>query len=234
MAESSKSENLELEDLWNEKSAVDNKANSNGQESSHQLENSVEVGEVKAPSATPKKRTVRTYPACTFSDALEIGQAIYEYAGGSKIRRLTLLEKMGRSPTSGSTRTMITNSNKYGITKGSYSAEHIELTSDGAVVFDTSQAIDKQLNAKFSLAIANISPFKKIYEEYVGKKLAAQEVIRDFLRDSGESISNFKECVDFFVVNAEYLNLLRTIGGAQTLISIEQLLDENGSVRNFV
>ena len=36
------------------------------------------------------------------------------------------------------------------------------------------------------------------------------------------------ECVDLFVVNAKYLGLLQTIAGSETLIPIEQTLDEVG------
>ena len=172
-----------------------------------------------------RSRTTRTYPASSFSDALEIGAEIYEHAG-SKIRRLTLLEKIGRSPTSGATRQMITNSGKYGITKGSYNAEYLELTQEGLTIFDEAKSLREIVQAKFDLAIAGIPPFKKLYDEYAGKRLAAPEVMRDFLKESQERIDDFKECIDFFIVNVKDLNLLRTIGGAETLIQIEQALEE--------
>lgn len=172
-----------------------------------------------------RSRTTRTYPASSFNDALEIGTAIYEHAG-NRIRRLTLLEKLGRSPNSGSTRQMITNSSKYGITTGSYNADHLELTQEGRIVFDDSNPLRNILQAKFSLAIDQIAPFKKLYDEYAGKRLAALEVMRDFLKESGERIDDFKECVDFFVVNVKDLGLLRTIGGAETLIPLDQALEE--------
>src|SRR5215831_19033367 len=76
----------------------------------------------------------RTYPAGSFSDSLELGQAIQTHASGDKVRRLTLMEKMGRSATSGPTRQLITNSAKYGITKGSYNADWLELTPEGKTI----------------------------------------------------------------------------------------------------
>jgi hypothetical protein len=172
-----------------------------------------------------RSRTTRTYPASSFNDALEIGSATYEHAG-DRIRRLTLLEKLGRSPSSSSTRRMITNSSKYGITTGSYSADYLELTPEGRVIFDDSNPPRNILQAKFALAIDQIAPFKKLYIEYAGKRLAALEVMRDFLKESGERIDDFKECVDFFVVNVKDLGLLRTIGGAETLIPVDQALEE--------
>ncbi|MBW4481262.1 MAG: hypothetical protein KME14_01840 [Tildeniella torsiva UHER 1998/13D] len=229
------------DDLWKEEPASTDKsveATNNGSiqtsnnedlEEEDGLEDEIDLEDEESPEGSSRdrrrSRTPRTYPASSFSDALEIGTAIYEHAG-AKIRRLTLLEKIGRSPTSSATRQMITNSGKYGITKGSYSAEHLELTPEGLTIFDEAKSPREILQAKFDLAISKIPPFKKLYDEYAGKRLAAQEVMRDFLRESQERIDDFKECIDFFIVNVKDLNLLRTIGGAETLIQIEQALEE--------
>lgn len=48
------------------------------------------------------------------------------------------------------------------------------------------------------------------------------------LLDGKFDIENLTECVDLFVVNAKYLGLLQTIAGSETLIPIEQALDELG------
>jgi hypothetical protein len=175
----------------------------------------------------PKRaNSIRNYPASSFSDALDLGDAIYRFGSGQKIRRLTLLEKMVRSPTSSVTRQMITNSSRYGITKGSYNAEYVELTPDGLIIFDENAASQEKLRTRFSLAITQISPFKKLYSEYVQKRIPAPEVMRDFLKDSKEVMDDYAECIDTFIVNAKELGLLRTIGGSETLISIEQAVEE--------
>ncbi len=70
-----------------------------------------------------RQRQVRPYPASTFRDALPLGQAIMKVASGEKVRRLTLLQQMDKSPNSSGTKMLITNSGKYGITSGSYAAE---------------------------------------------------------------------------------------------------------------
>jgi len=190
-------------------------------------EEELEDEELLEDSSKGKKRTrtTRTYPASSFTDALEIGAAINEHAG-IRIRRLTLLGKLGRTPTSSTTRQMITTSGKYGITKGSYDADYLELTPEGQTIFDKSKSPRIVLQAKITLAIEQVPPFKKLYDEYVGKRLPAPEVMRDFLKDSGEKINDFKECIDLFVVNIKDVGLLRTIGGAETLIPTEQALEE--------
>lgn len=190
-------------------------------------EGELEDEEILEDSSKGKKRsrTTRTYPAGSFADSLELGAEVYKYAG-TKIRRLTLLEKLNRSVTSGTIKRMITTSGKYGITKGSYAAEYLELTPEGQIIFDSSQSPRNTLQVKFNLAIERIAPFKKLYDEYVGKRLAAPEVMRDFLKESREQIGDLKECIDLFIVNVKDLGLLRTIGGAETLIPIEQALEE--------
>jgi hypothetical protein len=173
-----------------------------------------------------KTRSSRPYPASSFEDALDLGTAIMKLAAGEKVRRLTLLEKMGKSATSGPTRQMITNSGKYGITTGSYAAEYLELTPTGAIAVSSEKPEHERRKAGFTLAIESIPPFKLLYEHYKGKRLPEREIIKDVLRDSGTDIPDLDECVDTFIVNAKFLGLLRTIGGAETLVTIEHVLEE--------
>jgi len=48
------------------------------------------------PDDKPKKRTrkARPFPACSFSEALTVGEAIQKYAAGQKVRRLTLFDNL--------------------------------------------------------------------------------------------------------------------------------------------
>ena len=133
---------------------------------------------------------------------------------------------MDKSPTSGPTKQMITNSGKYGLTNGSYAAEHFELSQKGRSVVDT--ALNPRINrtASFELAIESVQPFKLLYDQYKGKRLPEKEIMKDVLKDSTLSIPDLDECVDTFTVNVKDLDLLRIIGGAETLISIEQALEE--------
>jgi hypothetical protein len=149
-----------------------------------------------------------------------------KHAAGEKVRRLTLLQQMDKSPTSGPTKQMITNSGKYGITKGSYAAEYLELTDAGRAAVDSARPLRERQQASFDLAIGSVTPFKLLYEHYKGKRLPEREVIKDVLKDSGIEVPDPDECVDTFIVNVKNLDLLRTIGGAETLVPIEQVIDE--------
>ncbi|CAJ0900484.1 hypothetical protein R20233_04494 [Ralstonia sp. LMG 32965] len=180
----------------------------------------------KVSEESGRTRTSRPYPASSFADALVLGNAVMLHAAGERVRRLTLLEKMGKSAASSATKMMITNSGKYGITVGSYAADYIELTEKGGIAVNPALPERERRKAAFDLAIDGIAPFKLLYEHYQGKRLPERDIIKDFLRDSNVVVPDLDECVDTFIVNVKDLELLRTIGGAETLVSIDQILEE--------
>jgi hypothetical protein len=173
-----------------------------------------------------KPRVSRPYPASSFEEALRLAEAIQKIAAGGKVRRLTLCEQLKISPTSSGTIMLITNSGKYGVTKGSYAADWLELTPDGNLASGTEAPNREKLKARFRLAIEGVKPFNALYEEYKGKKLPTQVVIKDFLQSTELEVENLDECVDTFIVNAKFLGLLRTIAGSEVLIPIDQAVDE--------
>jgi len=63
-----------------------------------------------------------------------LADAFQKFAAGQlRVRKLTLFDKIGKSPDSGPSRQLITNSSRYGLTKGGYQAEFLELTPEGAL-----------------------------------------------------------------------------------------------------
>ena len=181
------------------------------------------VNEDAQVKSAKRTRKTRPYPNASFEETLALGIAIHEHASGGPVRRLTLLEKMGRSPTSSATRDLITNSGKYGITEGSYKAESLSLTEQGSIASDPSTPEAEKVSARFDLAIAGVVPFKVLYDAFVGKRLPSHEVMRDVLSEQAPTVDDARECVDLFVVNATYLGLLRPIGGVETLVSPDDL-----------
>jgi hypothetical protein len=175
--------------------------------------------------AETRARAARPYPASSFAEAMTIGKGIMKHAAGQKVRRLTLLEKMEKSPNSSGTKMAITNSGKYGITKGSYAADYLELTDAGRIVVDETQSELARRKACFDLSIKGVRPFEILYQNNAGKRLPAKEVLKDQLQDSDVDVPDLEECVDTFIVNSKDAGLLKTIGGAETLVSIEDVLE---------
>lgn len=186
-------------------------------------------------SASPKKsfddsgkgRGVRSFPASTFQDALVLAEAFQKFAAGQlKVRKLTLFDKIGKSPDSGPSRQLITNSSRYGLTKGGYQAEFLELTPNGSLASGDDVPAPTKLQARFDLAIKNIEPFNLLYERCKGAKMPSKEFLIDALKESQADDIALSECVDTFILNAQFLGLLRTIAGSERLITVEHGLEE--------
>ena len=116
-----------------------------------------------------RSRIARIYPALSFEESLILGEAIHTFASGERVSRLTLLKQMNLSPTSSGTQVLITTSGKYGITKGTYAAEHLELTPAGRVATDKNSGPRALAQARFELGIKNVKPFEVLYTKYRGK-----------------------------------------------------------------
>ena len=139
----------------------------------------------KDSSPSRKKRTERKFPAITFQETITLADAIQKYAAGQKVRRLTLFEKLDQSPDSNETRQLITSSGQYGLTKGSYTAEYLELTPEGDESSNEELPKGKQLSARFDLALNRIAPFKFLYEKLKSNKVPAREVLADWAGGPG-------------------------------------------------
>jgi hypothetical protein len=180
----------------------------------------------KKSNAPKRQRRTPLFPASTFEDALELAIAIYEVGAGQQVRRITLFDHLGHSPDSGRSRQWVTNSAKYGLTTGSYSAEFLQLTADGlqAVADDVSASM--RIRARFKLAVEEIPVFKTLYETYLGNRLPTQAVLADKAKEFGVPDEDLAECVETFTVNTKYVGVLRTISGAERLLSIDAVIDD--------
>lgn len=174
---------------------------------------------------TRKKRRQRPFPACSFSEALELASSILEFGSGQAVRRISLFDHLGKSPDSGTSRQLITNSGKYGLTKGSYAAEQLELTPEGAKAVDEEISKREQIKAKIKLAIEDIPTFKSLYDRFVGNKLPARAALIDAVKEFEVSDEFVEEAVDTFIVNLRDLGLLQTLSGAERIVTVDHLLD---------
>ena len=181
-----------------------------------------------AAEADRKERRTALFPASSFEEALVIPNAIQKHAAGQQVRRLTLFDQLGKSPDSGPSRQLITNANKYGLIKGNYKSEHLELTSEGRIATGSDDISSRdRFSTRFTLAIERIAPFKVLYEALKGNRVPASSVLEDLAKDrGGVPTEETKECVELFVVNAKSLGILKPIAGAERIIPIEQVIEE--------
>ncbi|MDT4329966.1 hypothetical protein ACQE3E_03810 [Methylomonas sp. MED-D] len=54
-----------------------------------------------------RKRTIRSYPACAFEEAVDFAKKILEFGSGQPVRRLSLFDELGKSPDSSTSRQLI-------------------------------------------------------------------------------------------------------------------------------
>lgn len=182
----------------------------------------------KAEQSRSSKRPRRTplFPAATFEDALGLATAIYETGSGQPVRRITLFDSLGKSPDSGTTRQWVTNAAKYGLTTGSYSAEFLALTPTGVQAVADETSPSAKARARFKLAIEAVDVFKGLYETYLGNRLPAQAVLMDKARELGVPVEDLAECVETFTVNTKFVGVLRSISGAERLLTIDTVIDD--------
>lgn len=177
----------------------------------------------------------KAFPNSSFQEALVLADAIQSHSGGTgSMRRVTLFGTLNKSPESGPSRMLVTNSSRYGITTGGYQAEHLELTPNGNLATNPDGDPRERLKARFDLAIGAIPPFKVLYDKFAGHKLPTRAVMHDALREAGIPEEDLEECGDMFIVNSKYLGLLRVISGAERLITLEHALEEQPSTGKVV
>lgn len=183
--------------------------------------------EQRVEDAVTKKRarTQRPFPACAFEEALEFASAIFEFGSGQQVRRVSLFDHLQKSPESGPSRQLITNSGKYDLSEGSYKAEFLKLTQNGAKAVDEELPPRERARARIALAIEGIEPFKALYNKFVGNKLPQRAALIDAVKDSGIEADLAEEAVDTFVVNLRFVGLLQTLSGAERIVTIEHFLD---------
>ena len=170
---------------------------------------------------------MRPFPASSFKEACELAEAIAQISGGAReVRRITLFDHLKRSPDSGRSRQAVTNSARYGLTTGSYTAEMLKLTDDGFAAVNPEVSSRERARAQFRLAIDGTPAFKALYGRFSSNKLPAQQVMKDALvSDEGLSETDAKQAVELFIVNAREIGLLRTLSGAERILTLDHLLD---------
>lgn len=195
--------------------------------SKEEEENISKSHEQRVEDAVAKKRVraQRPFPACAFEEALDFASAIFEFGSGQQVRRVSLFDHLQKSPESGPSRQLITNSGKYGLSEGSYKAEFLKLTHDGIKAVDEELPSRERARARISLAIEGIEPFKALYDKFVGNKLPQRAALIDAVKDAGIDAGLAEEAVDTFVVNLRFVGLLQTLSGAERIVTIEHLLD---------
>ena len=132
-----------------------------------------------------RTRTVRNFPAAPFEEAVVFARQVFDFSSGGQVRRLSIFSHINKSPDSGASRQLITNASRYGLLKGSYASEFLELTPDGLRAVDPDVTARDQGRARIKLAIDDIEPFAKLHERFVNKTLPVKAALVDAAKEFG-------------------------------------------------
>jgi hypothetical protein len=171
------------------------------------------------------RKSNRPFPAHAFQEALEFAQAVQDASGQQPIRRITLFDHLKRSPESSASRTLITSSSKYGLIKGSYQSELLELTPLGGNATSPDVSVAARARARFESAIDQIPIFKSLYEKHKGQRLPSAAVLIDSAKEFGAPSDAAQECIDTFISNLKSVGGLKTLSGAERVVPIEHALE---------
>ena len=174
----------------------------------------------------PKRRRLRGLPAMNFEQSLALPKAIMEHSIEGEIQRLTLFEKLGRSPDSGPSRGLIANSSKYGLVSVNSSASSLSLTNDGQVALSIEQSPFEAREKQFQLAIKQFEPFNDLYEKLKGRRFPSESVLKDEIRKVGVDDSGLGKAAEIFTANLRFLGLIYDLSGRDYVRPIEQVLGE--------
>lgn len=180
----------------------------------------------EAAAKTRKKRTVRNFPASTIEEAVDFTREIFRIGSGQPVKRLTLFDSLGKSPDSGPSRQLIVNAGRYGLIKGGYQAERIELTEIGRKCVDDEFSRREVSRARIEAGITSVEPFKALYDSIVGNRLPQKAVLVDKIKEHGVEADAAEEAVDTFILNLRFLGLLQTLSGAERVVKEDYLLDQ--------
>ena len=173
-----------------------------------------------------RKRVVRNFPASPFEEPTDFARQIFDFGSGEPVRRLSFFDHISKAPESGASRQLIVNAGRYGLIKGGYQSDIIELTPDGARSVDPQIPPRDQARARIKLAIEDIEVFAKLHERFVGKTLPARAALIDAAMEFGSSKDAAEEAIDTFIVNLRFVGLLITLSGAERIVSKDHALDQ--------
>ena len=167
-----------------------------------------ETAEAKA----RKPRATTLYPKVSLVDALRLAESIRDNNAGQPYNRIDLAASVELSPESSTLRTLITASNKFGLTEGSYAAERISLTDLGrSIVSPTS---DEEKAQGLLAALYRVDFFKEFFERFKNHRLPRKDLLLNTLeREFGIPRTDRDQCYDLVVKNATELRLLKDVSG---------------------
>lgn len=161
---------------------------------------------------TPKNEDNSTprseFPKDSFEEALQVAQAIEDKNSGNPLPPQDVAIAINRSPGSSAFRILLSSSNKYGLTTGSFNTPRITVTDLGKDIVEPKDEDSR----KAAIGISALKPemFSKVFNYYKGKKVPDKTFFANTLaRDFSVPKKQAEVFVKVFMANVNYLGLIR-------------------------
>jgi len=160
------------------------------------------------------------YPPKSLREATIIARTIVERGGGQPMVRLTIAKELAREPEGRPFRDLLTASGGYGLTRGSYRADAIELLDLGRRIVD--DELDAAYEALFSREL-----FAEFHEQYKNAKVPSEQAGHDFLkRDCAVPGGQVKAVYSRILQDARDWQIVQEIEGAERVVPREMARDK--------
>jgi len=156
------------------------------------------------------------FPRYALKKALKISESIEKNNAGQPFDRLDLANAMNASPNSSGFRVLIISAARYGITKGGYMSDKIELTSLGSSI--VAPTANDNPNACLREALTTPKIFKDVLEKFNKKNIPREDVFKSTIKkDFGVPPEDVDACYNVIMQNIEELNLIQEFKGNKFL-----------------
>ena len=167
----------------------------------------------------------RAFPILTFEEALSLPKNILEHGVNGEIGRLTLFDKLNRSPDSATTKYLVRTAAKYGLTQGTNSSSFLSVTEDGKLALGDSD-LSRTKEKRFHLAIQQFEPYASLYSKLRNHRLPDETVLGGEMGRLGVSNRDCNKAVQVFTANLRFLELARDYSGSEFVRDFEEILGE--------
>lgn len=163
------------------------------------------------------------FPPFSLEDALRIATTIAEHNAGKPMLRVDIFHELNRAADSGPSRQLVTASSGYGLTKGGYQAEKLELAESGrkiAIHGDKAARVD---------AVLSVELFRDFFDHYNNSAFPSTVPARSFLAEKGIETQRLDACLEIIRENGRYVGLVQTKSGTERVMSAAAAKSPSGT-----
>ncbi len=162
---------------------------------------------------SPRKKIIRQtdVPSCSLDEAIKLPKVIAEQYAYKPATPLEVAAGLGMQPTSGGFRMLCGASSAYGLTKGGYNTESIELTDLGMKIVRPLQEGEDIIAKKEALLKPRV--INEYLSKYSGAALPRKDIAFNVLVNFGVPNERAEEVYNLILESAENVGVTREIKG---------------------